>query len=63
MRAPRRTCRHEHRADDQRAARQLAAPRRSPKTAKASTTVTSGSTVARIDAVVGPTRARPRKSS
>ena len=37
------------------------APSVSPKTRNASSTVTSGSTVARIDAVVGPTRRRPAK--
>ena len=36
-------------------------PSSSPKTRNASSSVTGGSTVARIDAVVGPTRRRPAK--
>ena len=39
------------------------APIVSPNTTNASRTVTSGSTVARIDDRVGPTRARPAKKS
>lgn len=35
----------------------------SPKTRKASPTVTSGSTVERIEAAVGPTRRSPAKKS
>ena len=48
-----------HRGQHERAARRAgSAPSVSPKTRNASSTVMSGSTVARIDAVVGPTRAQ-----
>ena len=52
---------HEHGGEHERAAGELDGPSVSPNTRNASSTVTRGSTVARIDAASGPTRRRPAK--